>query len=113
MASKTKGDGAARRRTTSVSNGPKAKGAKRAKRIEFAVEAPHADSVGVTGTFCDWKDVYPLKRQRDGQWKRALNLVPGRYEYLFVVDGEWRDDPRSGAQVQNPYGGVNSVVDVR
>jgi 1,4-alpha-glucan branching enzyme len=107
MASKTKGDGAATKRTA-----PTLKGAK-TKRVEFTVEAPHADSVGLTGTFCDWKDVYPLKRQRDGRWKRAVNLVPGRYEYLFVVDGQWRDDPRSGAQVQNPYGGVNSVVDVQ
>jgi 1,4-alpha-glucan branching enzyme len=80
MASKTKVDGGTRKQAT----GPKE------KRVQFTIEAPDASSVGVTGTFGAWNDVYPLERQRGGQWKRALDLSPGRYEYLFVVDGEWR-----------------------
>lgn len=81
------------------------------KRVQFAFDAPEANDVAVTGSFCDWKTLYPLKQQKNGAWKRTLEIAPGRHEYRFVVDGEWRDDPRSGDRVPNPYGGMNSVLE--
>ncbi|MGH9324786.1 MAG: glycogen-binding domain-containing protein [Vicinamibacteria bacterium] len=86
----------------------------RTKRVQFLYEAPNAAEVAVAGTFCGWKvDAYPLKRGGGGRWKRAVALPPGRYEYRFVVDGEWREDPACNDKVDNPYGGHNSVVEVR
>lgn len=81
------------------------------KRVQFAFDAPEANDVAVTGSFCDWQILYPLKRQKSGDWKRTIDITPGRHEYRFVVDGEWREDPRSGDRVPNPYGGVNSVLE--
>lgn len=86
--------------------------APRAKRVRFELEAPEAQTVAVSGTFCGWSDVLPLKRQKDGPWKLTMNLPPGRYEYRFVVDGEWRDDPGANESAPNPYGGRNSVLQV-
>ena len=83
-----------------------------AKKVQFEFEAPGANQVAVTGTFCGWDDSYPLRREKDGQWKGSMSLRPGRYEYRFIVDGEWREDPASSDNVPNPYGGVNSVLDV-
>jgi len=37
---------------------------------------------------------------------------PGRYEYLFVVDGQWLPDPNAKESVANPFGGRNSVLRV-
>jgi hypothetical protein len=37
-------------------------------------------------------------------------LSPGRYEYRFVVNGEWVDDPKAKASVPNPHGGRNAVL---
>lgn len=84
----------------------------RAKRVHFELDAPEAKEVAVTGSFCDWDDRYDLKRREGGRWKRTMNLPPGRHEYRFIVDGEWRDDPRSPERVPNPYGGLNSVLEL-
>jgi 1,4-alpha-glucan branching enzyme len=80
------------------------------KRVQFTYEDPDANYVMVTGTFCDWKDGYNLKKDKKGLWKIALTLLPGRHEYRFVVDGEWREDPKCAERVQNPFGGENCVL---
>lgn len=82
----------------------------RKKRVQFTLDAPQAESVVITGTFCDWQDGSPLKRDTRGLWKATLSLPPGRYEYRFVVDGEWRDDPKSPERAANPFGSENAVV---
>lgn len=46
----------------------------------------------------------------DGRWVKQLALLPGHYEYRFVVDGQWMDDPKAQACVSNPHGGVNAVL---
>ena len=48
----------------------------------------------------------------EGKWITELMLPPGRYEYLFVVDGVWLPDPAAAETVPNPYGGRNSVLTV-
>jgi hypothetical protein len=37
-------------------------------------------------------------------------LPAGRYEYRFVVDGNWISDPCAKESVQNTFGSTNSVV---
>ena len=75
--------------------------------------APEARCVGVAGTFNNWQPAATLlKVSRAGEWKGELTLPPGRYEYLFVVDGKWTPDPTACEAVPNPFGGVNSVVSV-
>jgi 5'-AMP-activated protein kinase regulatory beta subunit len=46
----------------------------------------------------------------EGRWVKELVLPPGRYEYLFVVDGRWQPDPGSAERVANPFGGENGVL---
>ena len=49
-------------------------------------------------------------RLRDGQWAKELSLAPGRYEYRFVVDGQWVDDPAATELIPNPFGTPNAVL---
>jgi 1,4-alpha-glucan branching enzyme len=85
----------------------------RKERVVFALEAPEAQRVHVTGTFCDWQiNSFALKKGRGGTWRTALSLSPGRYEYRFLVDGEWRDDPSCTERVPNPFGAENCVLHV-
>ena len=46
----------------------------------------------------------------DGHWVKELTLPLGRYEYRFVVSGEWMDDPNAKEVVPNPHGGINAVL---
>ena len=82
-----------------------------AARVSLELVEPAAQQVYVAGSFNNWKpDTTPLAALGNGRWKGDLKLGPGRYEYLFVVDGQWRPDPNARETVQNPFGGRNSVV---
>ena len=48
-----------------------------------------------------------------GLWEKRLVLPPGHYEYKFVVDGSWTQDPEAAENVPNILGSLNSVVEVR
>ena len=85
----------------------------RKKRVVFALEAPQAEQVLVTGTFCDWQTgSHVLRKDKKGVWRTTLSLLPGRYEYRFLVDGAWRDDPICTERVPNPFGAQNCVLHV-
>ena len=85
----------------------------RKKRVTFVFNAPGARSVRVTGTFCGWHpQSHALKKDRRGGWRTSIWLVPGRYEYRFLVDGQWRDDPSCRERVANSYGSENCVLNV-
>jgi 1,4-alpha-glucan branching enzyme len=80
-------------------------------RISLELVEPAAQQVYVAGSFNGWKpETTPLMALGNGRWKGDLKLGPGRHEYLFVVDGQWRPDPNARETVQNPFGGRNSVV---
>jgi hypothetical protein len=77
--------------------------------LEFV--KPGAKQVAVAGDFNDWKpERSPLVQIGNGRWVGDLKVKPGRHEYLFVVDGQWLPDPNAKENVQNPFGGKNSVL---
>jgi len=40
-------------------------------------------------------------------------IFPGRYEYKFLVDGEWHRDPVNQEVCDNDFGTLNSVIFVK
>lgn len=83
------------------------------KHVTVTFDAPEARSVIVTGSFCDWaEDRHALKKDAQGVWKKRLTLTPGDYEYRFLVDGEWRNDPTCTKRVPNGLGSENCVLRV-
>lgn len=79
----------------------------------FEIANADANQIFVAGTFNGWRPgATPLEKRGDGKWAVDLSLRPGCYEYRFVVDGKWQDDPAAGAHVRNPFGGTNAVMNV-
>ena len=75
--------------------------------------APIAREVKVAGNFNGWNpDAMLMKNAGAGEWIVRLLLRSGQYEYRFVVDGRWREDPQVSQHVPNPYGAFNSVLTV-
>jgi predicted alpha/beta superfamily hydrolase len=71
-------------------------------------EAP-VERVCLAGEFNGWSpDAWPMTRGPDGVFRREVDLAPGVYRYKFVVDGEWRADPKS--PLREPHGYRNSVI---
>ncbi len=80
---------------------------------KFILNAPHARSVYVTGSFNDWSldDSCRLKKV-DDQWETEIPLNPGTYKYQFIVDGVWMEDPENPKKERNSFGDVNSLIEV-
>lgn len=77
----------------------------------FELLSPEAREVFVAGSFNDWDpSATPMSEAGNGRWAKELVLSPGRYEYRFVVDGQWIDDPRANEFIANPHGGRNAVL---
>lgn len=83
------------------------------KRANFTLNAPEAKEVSLAGSFNDWNSKNMLlKKGKDNKWNRELTLKPGRYEYKFVVDGNWISDPSNKNRVANSLGTDNSIIEI-
>ena len=85
------------------------------KDVPFEFYAPLAKEVSLAGTFNGWEALKcRLQKAGNGQWRTTLQLKPGRYEYRFLVDGNWENDQRSSVGcVPNAFGTWNCVIEIR
>ncbi len=74
--------------------------------------AAGASSVYLAGTFNNWSPTATAMSDEDGDgiYEIRLKLEPGNYQYKFVVDGQWYEDPYSVDYAPDGYGGKNSVL---
>jgi 1,4-alpha-glucan branching enzyme len=80
------------------------------QKVTFSCEASNAQTVELAGDFTGWQQTpLALRKFKGGIWKKAVSLPPGRYEYRFLVDGQWRDDPQCPTRQPNQFGGENCV----
>jgi len=93
---------------------PEAGANSRPVEVELTCQAPQAETVFVAGDFNQWRAAdLRLRQDEAGAWKVQVWLAPGRYEYRFIVDGEWQDDPNASARVPNAFGSSNCILEVK
>jgi chromosome partitioning protein len=81
--------------------------------IIFSLEAPDAKEVHLVGDFNNWQPNETSRMERsNGAWVKKLGLKAGRYQYKFVVDGSWKEDSGNPHQEANPFGEMNSLVEI-
>jgi hypothetical protein len=80
--------------------------------VRFELIAPEARTVAVAGSFNGWRtDALPMVRGAAGIWSITVPLPIGEHSYDFVVDQtRWVTDPTAHAQVDDGFGGRNSVI---
>jgi 1,4-alpha-glucan branching enzyme len=84
-----------------------------ARKVRFKLPFIEAHEVFLAGTFNEWHPaMFPMIESKTGAWFKDLLLPPGVYEYLFVADGRWISDPGNPRNIPNPFGGVNSVLEI-
>jgi len=83
--------------------------------VRLVVVQPGAMTVAAAGDFNGWDPGQtPLEPVSNGAWTVTVPLEPGRYEYMFVVDGEeWIVDPFAVEQSDDGFGSRNAVLEVR
>jgi chromosome partitioning protein len=86
-----------------------------AREVVVRFRDENANDVRIAGDFNGWvpdKGVRSLI-ESEGQtrvWTKILRLTPGTYQYRYVVDGEWREDPENPEMISSAVGGRNSVL---
>lgn len=82
--------------------------------VLFVAKFPKAQDVRIAGDFNNWvpEKTPMLHTEGPDTFRALLRLQPGRYQYRLVVDGCWQTDPNNGASEPNPFGEMNSVVEV-
>ena len=80
--------------------------------VRFELTAPLARSVSVAGSFNGWNTTaLAMTRGAGGVWSVTAPLAVGEHHYDFVVDGtHWEPDPTAHGQVDDGFGGRNSVI---
>jgi len=83
-------------------------------RVRFQLQAKGARRVALAGSFNQWRpdDIVLEPSSGDGVFTGTLELQPGDYEYMFVVDGKWMTDPNNQYVEANQFGELNNVVEV-
>jgi chromosome partitioning protein len=97
---------------------PAAEGAEPRREVVVRFRDLRASDVRIAGDFNGWvpdKGVRSLIESEGNTrvWTKILRLPPGRYQYRYVVDGEWREDPENPETADGAVGGRNSVLVVR
>ena len=79
------------------------------QKVKFEIKAPQAESVFLCGDFNGW-DVKknPMKKNGQGTWNKTIMIEPGTYEYKFLVDGNWENDPDNENYSHNNFGTQNN-----
>lgn len=94
--------------------------------------APAVTSVNLAGSFNNWStSAQAMTKQADGSWKATIPLLPGTYQYKFVMNGnQWPNnmcndptwgDPNNGGKVDatvttcadDNNGGQNAVLTIQ
>lgn len=69
-------------------------------------------SVHIFGEMNNWNRSATPLTFRDGAWQTELELNPGRYQYLLLIDGKEMLDPNNPDIADNNIGGYNSLMTV-
>ncbi|MEW4923973.1 isoamylase early set domain-containing protein [Algibacter sp. 2305UL17-15] len=84
-------------------------------KVTFSIEAEDAKKVALVGSFNDWNaKKAPLKKLKNGTFKGTIDLEKDNsYEFKYVIDGTYVNDPEADAYAWNDFAGTeNGVVTV-
>lgn len=83
------------------------------RRVQFELQSPNAKSVCVAGDFNGWaSEKHVMKADNNGVWRKTLMLPAGTYEYRFLVDGSWQNDPKNEKLCRNCFGTRNNLLQI-
>ena len=80
------------------------------RKVTFSLDLSGAKEVVLMGDFNNWNPKkHPMKTDENGLWNKSVVIPPGRYEYKFLVDKQWEEDPQNDQTCLNCFGTYNNV----
>jgi 1,4-alpha-glucan branching enzyme len=89
-----------------------------AGRCVFRMYMPHAGSVALLGSFCNWElddsaSALELTQDEEGWWTARLSLPAGDHEFCYLVDGRtWMPDYAAAGVRRDSNGRWVSLINV-
>jgi hypothetical protein len=86
-------------------------------QVQFSLKLNNnkTHTVAIAGDFNSWNPGDNLLEDADGDgiWTGTLKLKPGRYEYMFILDGKkWVPDPNALRYVKDGFGNKNAILEI-
>ena len=84
-------------------------------KVTFSIEAKEAKTASVVGDFNNWdQEVGTLNKLKNGTFKGVFDLnKDASYEFKYVVDGQFVNEPEADSFRWNDYAGAeNSVLSI-
>ena len=84
-------------------------------KVTFSVEAKEANTASVVGDFNNWdQESGALNKLKNGTFKGVFDLnKEASYEFKYVVDGQFVNEPEADSFRWNDYAGAeNSVLSI-
>ena len=77
-----------------------------------------SDEVAIVGDFNDWvpdRKLYSICADHPGEARvqKWLPLIPTRSAYRLRINGVWQEDPFNPCTEESPFGGRNSVLELK
>ncbi|MDU8886854.1 glycogen-binding domain-containing protein [Yeosuana sp. MJ-SS3] len=72
----------------------------------------NAKKVILSGTFNRWSENQFMMHKTENGWEVTLHLRPGEYEYRFIIDGHWIEDPDNPSKRENEFDEYNSLISI-
>jgi len=79
------------------------------ERLNLRLRVAGAQTVGLAGDWNDWQPMSLTPSGRD-EWQGTLDLAPGTYHFILVVDGTKWVVPRGVATVPDAMGGRTALM---
>jgi chromosome partitioning protein len=80
--------------------------------VLFVQPLSAGQSVAIAGDFNGWAACPMRRNEQLGVYELCLPLPAGRRHYRLVVDGLWTVDPFNAISEPNPFGELNSIIDI-
>jgi 1,4-alpha-glucan branching enzyme len=84
-------------------------------KVTFSIDAKDATNASVIGDFNNWNVVQgELTKLKSGTFKAVIEIPKdANYEFKYVIDGEYQNEPEADSHVWNDFAGAeNSVLTV-
>ena len=81
-------------------------------KVTFSVIAKNAKEASVVGDFNNWNIADgAMEKLKNGTFKSLLEIPKdASYEFKYVVDGEFVNEPEADSQVWNDFAGAENSV---
>lgn len=82
----------------------------RQEKVSFRLPDNGYTTVSMKGDMNAWNATTAPFQKVGGEWQFTFSLPPGRYQYLYMVDGREMKDPANELTISNGIGGMNNLL---